>query len=420
MVRVYVPNILKAINLGKMNNTNICINLKSCKGSVPYIKNPIPKIPLIYSNLTKNRFKNEILRILVITDSHVDLNYKENISKSSGMPLSCNKITSFLPKNKNDFSGFWASPDACNCDIPLRTLESLVKFLSKQNIDLVIFGGDSPSHDLWIQTEQKNFLINNLTANIMKKYFKVPIYYVIGNHLVAGADQMPGTKDFFVNAISPYIEYLGKDQINTFKVGGFYTKSLARNIRLIVLNTNFYNDNNLYLTIGYRYDWKHQMAWLIDVLNKSSKLNEKVILLKHHPSSSQPYQNYLENIIKKYKKNIIVIIVGHDHNGNLLLVNDVNQFTIGSATTYSDTKINPGATILEINKNTKELINLHTIWSNSSLYSSKPIKWSYMFNFKKKLLINNLNNLTEIKLFLKNKENNITIKNIYNQWSNQI
>ena len=39
MVRVYVPNILKAINLGKMNNTNICINLKSCKGSVPYIKN---------------------------------------------------------------------------------------------------------------------------------------------------------------------------------------------------------------------------------------------------------------------------------------------------------------------------------------------------------------------------------------------
>ena len=43
-----------------------------------------------------------------------------------------------------------------------------------------------------------------------------------------------------------------------------------------------------------------------------------------------------------------------------------------------------------------------------------------MFNFKKDLFINDLNNLTEIKNFLKNKENNITIKNLYNKWSNQI
>ena len=65
--------------------------------------------------------------------------------------------------------GYWGD---YQCDIPLRTLETMLSQMAEsQELDYIIYTGDSPAHDVWIQSTDRN-LENEVTVlNLIQSYF---------------------------------------------------------------------------------------------------------------------------------------------------------------------------------------------------------------------------------------------------------
>lgn len=59
---------------------------------------------------------------------HIDPYYKEGTNANCGAPLCCRKASG-PPATPSDAAGYWG--DYRNCDIPLRTLESMLKHINK-------------------------------------------------------------------------------------------------------------------------------------------------------------------------------------------------------------------------------------------------------------------------------------------------
>lgn len=120
-------------------------------------------------------------KILHISDTHIDLNYKENSDAVCGEPLCCRNVDKSVAIENQ--SGFWG--DYRNCDIPWRTFESMLKHiaLNHQDIDYVIWTGDIPPHDVWNQTRKGQIdLLRKVSQLIGKHLGSVPIYPSLGNH----------------------------------------------------------------------------------------------------------------------------------------------------------------------------------------------------------------------------------------------
>lgn len=95
------------------------------------------------------------LRILHLTDIHMDPGYVENMPTTCNYPVCCRDNQ---PYNKtmlgssssasNSMSGYWGTLG--NCDLPERTFDAFVEYVKNNladDIDLVIWTGDNVSHD---------------------------------------------------------------------------------------------------------------------------------------------------------------------------------------------------------------------------------------------------------------------------------
>ncbi|KAK7075333.1 Sphingomyelin phosphodiesterase, partial [Halocaridina rubra] len=74
------------------------------------------------------------IRILHLSDLHVDLLYNEGSAAVCGHPLCCRNAFG-LPGPGEDAAGYWGA--LSNCDIPLVTLENLIANAAAMNPDLV-------------------------------------------------------------------------------------------------------------------------------------------------------------------------------------------------------------------------------------------------------------------------------------------
>ena len=52
-------------------------------------------------------------------------------------------------------AGYWGD---YNCDLPRRTFVAMMEHVAETHadIDYVIYTGDAPAHDVWLQTKEKN------------------------------------------------------------------------------------------------------------------------------------------------------------------------------------------------------------------------------------------------------------------------
>ena len=136
--------------------------------------------PSIFSKKAKSIVQTNF-KVLHISDTHIDLNYKETSDAVCGEPLCCRNVDKSVPIENQ--SGFWG--DYRDCDIPLRTFDSMLKHiaLKHQDIDYVIWTGDIPPHDVWNQTknEQVN-LLRKVSQLIQKHLGSKPIFPALGNH----------------------------------------------------------------------------------------------------------------------------------------------------------------------------------------------------------------------------------------------
>lgn len=142
---------------------------------------PIPKPPVTPPGPSPSP-KKPLLRMLQLSDTHIDLSYAEGGNAVCGEPLCC-RIPEKSSVPANHQSGYWG--DYRDCDIPMRTLEGMLSHIRNHHCDLdfVIWTGDIPAHDIWNQTRAGQISLIRSVSSLMSKYLShVPILPALGNH----------------------------------------------------------------------------------------------------------------------------------------------------------------------------------------------------------------------------------------------
>ena len=118
------------------------------------------------------------IRILHLSDIHVDLLYTEGLTAECGTPLCCR------PPNEpvSPAAGPWGD---YYCDVPMATVNELFKHLAdiKDQFDYVYWTGDLPAHNIWDQTREDQMGILHNVTTLMASYLEnMKVYPTLGNH----------------------------------------------------------------------------------------------------------------------------------------------------------------------------------------------------------------------------------------------
>jgi 3',5'-cyclic AMP phosphodiesterase CpdA len=211
-------------------------------------------------------------------------------------------------------------------EVGIPAFESVLEHLTQLNLDFLLLPGDltqhgEPENHIWLQ------------KRLAKLPF--PVYVVPGNHdvpVLIADEQSIGFADFPL-----YYRKFGYGDRQQL----YYTCQLLPGVRLIGLNSNFFNDQGE--QIGHL-DIQ-QLNWLEEVLETAN--DELVLVMVHHnvvehlPNQSHhPMANrymlknapQLLQILKRYKVNLV--FTGHLHVQDVAYSDGVYDITTGSLVSY--------------------------------------------------------------------------------------
>ena len=331
------------------------------------------------------------LRMLQLSDTHVDLQYLDGSNAVCGEPLCCRESSPLLPRN--DMAGYWG--DYRDCDIPMRTLESLIKAIAAKHTDLdfVIWTGDVPAHDIWNQTRAGQLsLIREVSSLFDEHLGHVPIMPALGNHESAPVNSFPRPEITGASSVSwlyneleeIWSRWLPPTSMEYIKKGAYYSVPLRSGLKLISLNMNYCNNQNWWLLLNTT-DPADELTWLINELQESELLGERVLLIGHIPPGSndcmQVWSSNYYRIVSRYESTIAGQFFGHTHQDEFQMFYDVDEqqphdnktqfkhlrptsvaFVAPSATTFGG--VNPGYRVYTIDAQTFEVLGYETYFVN--------------------------------------------------------
>ena len=120
------------------------------------------------------------LKVLHLTDVHLDLWYTPGSNAQCNEPLCC-RSTSY---GTNSSAGFWSDTEY-SCDTPPVFAEVAIRQIADrhQDIDFVLWTGDNVPHDWWNTTKEVNLKHIKLVTDLVKTAFKgKPVFVSLGNH----------------------------------------------------------------------------------------------------------------------------------------------------------------------------------------------------------------------------------------------
>ncbi|XP_065838310.1 sphingomyelin phosphodiesterase-like [Oscarella lobularis] len=297
------------------------------------------------------------LRILYLSDVHVDLNYTEELDPNCGEPLCCRPPNKFVGKGG---AGKWGD---YSCDCPLATMESLLDFI-KNNIefDFVYWTGDVPPHNVWNQTRYDQLHVLDVVIKLLLKYFPNKVIYpALGNHESAPVNSYPppfvkgqNSEAWLYNAIvKDWSPWLPNETTPTLSYGGFYSVQPATNFRVISLNVNYCSNLNFWVFIN-ETDPAGQLQWLVNELQDAENKGQKVHIIGHIPPNKgclTAWSANYEKIVNRYENTIAAQIYGHTHETHISVYfnnsRPVNVLYTGpSVTTYKE--LNPAFRVYEV------------------------------------------------------------------------
>jgi len=273
-----------------------------------------------------------------------------------------------------------------NCDQPLLAFEEHLKFIKRESIvqkpDFILLGGDDSPHDNDIQTQETNFEATRIVYSSFEKLFSpLKVYSAIGNHEVYPVDLMdeiPRSSPFLNRIATLWSSSLTQENIRTVRKAGYYSVTLMRGLKLIVLNTQWMDIINFWLYKNDTKDFGDQFKWFESELLGAENNKEKVYILSHFPSGFPGYgygfPNFMpkklityNNLIKRFNNTIISSFHGHKHMDYFqLFLNGNNSYSLslqGSALSPW-TNRNPGVRLYKYNKETFELLDYTEYYTN--------------------------------------------------------
>lgn len=278
-----------------------------------------------------------VLRILHLTDTHVDLLYDEGSAAYCDHPLCCRHAFGD-PGPGEAAAGHWGT--LANCDIPLRTLEDMIAQAALTNPDLVYVTGDLPAHDVWAQDHASNLAAINTTNNILKQYFPdTPVISALGNHASAPVNSfvIPAAYSdgwsmswLYDGVADMWAHWLPEEVLADVRRGGFFSYSPLPGLRVVSINMNFCNTLNWWLLLDNE-DPVQELQWLLETLAAAEASGEVVHLLGHIPPGNSDcdhtWSHVFNQIIVRYESTIRAMFLGHTHNDMLQVYYDPDDDT---------------------------------------------------------------------------------------------
>ena len=132
-----------------------------------------------------------MIKILHLSDIHIDLEYTEGLNANCEDPLCCRPPNSPPSHGQSKQpAGHWGE---FKCDLPFETFNNLLEHLAqnKKEFDWIYWTGDLPAHDDWNQTRSDQQLLLQLLTKQMEFYLgDVKIYPTLGNHESAPVNRL--------------------------------------------------------------------------------------------------------------------------------------------------------------------------------------------------------------------------------------
>eukprot|EP00826_Nyctotherus_ovalis_P024872 TRINITY_DN1919_c0_g2_i5.p2 TRINITY_DN1919_c0_g2~~TRINITY_DN1919_c0_g2_i5.p2 ORF type:complete len:338 (-),score=57.37 TRINITY_DN1919_c0_g2_i5:790-1803(-) len=235
----------------------ICTKLLMCT-EFRYIEDPLKEFltkstfnspPLIDYEKPASEVVNPI-KLLVVTDIHIDYGYQEGKVTECSDNICCRKA-SLDPKGNEPRAGKFGFLG--KCDIPLITAQSFAEYaLKNAKPDAVLFLGDTPAHDMWEQT-RTNFYRGLSEFVGLLRQFEVPVYPVLGNHEGYPLDNFEFKKNGAHQwAVDQTLEIWGDlltgEMKTTFRQNGCYSTLMkGTNLRILALTSFAQLSDNVYL-----------------------------------------------------------------------------------------------------------------------------------------------------------------------------
>ena len=313
----------------------------------------------------------EVLRMLQITDPHLDLHYSANCSVNCKKPICCREDSD--TEKTGTLSGKYGYEG--KCDVPKVLFESFVEDAFKRDVDLIIWTGDNAPHDAWVGTQDEiynmtEYIISEINKKFNNDSLKIPVFFSIGNHEKFPNDEYKDNEEELLANLTELLKiYIHDDEAKkTFKKGGYYSQKLNdTKLRFISLNCLVCDSFNFNLFNSTREHAKDMFRWLEKELQKAEENEEYVYILNHFPLNADfsltECAKRFQALYDRYEYIVRGIFSGHTHNDDIEGVSEYFNkskiihlnFIAPQLTTYSF-KI-PSYRIYIIDKETMEIID---------------------------------------------------------------
>lgn len=124
--------------------------------------------------------KDELIKVVMMSDLHMDWDYLPGADNSCGKPLCCRSDSGMAPTAARA-AGKWGD---FNCDLNRLTLDNMLSEI-KNNVkpDLVLWAGDSVPHNIDTLTFESNVnIMKNITKEVSEGLDGIKVIPCIGNH----------------------------------------------------------------------------------------------------------------------------------------------------------------------------------------------------------------------------------------------
>jgi sphingomyelin phosphodiesterase len=300
----------------------------------------------------EKRSRGEAVKYFVqLSDVHFDQFYAEGSSQTCDFTLCCRAEMGTSPPPLAGHFGSYGSPvRTFGCDSPVTLLQSAFGFIAQLPVPItaVLLTGDYVSHDIWQNNVTEMVSEVQIVTQLARNTLKAPLLPISGNHEYFPADQFiipqAGTQtrtEDLLNAYADTWSFLGVNETQSLREGGFYTTLIVPGLRYVGLNSQYGDSINfwLYATNGLT-GGPNQTAWFEQVLSDARDAGEKVIVAVHMPCNHNAgiHDFYCEtflDVVHRYADVLALVVSGHTHADSWVDLGPVTQFVTPSITPFS-------------------------------------------------------------------------------------